>query len=730
MRTKNILCVLSLALVSQASSVYADFKLGDYDLGATVGLGLLTTNGAEKTSALFSTFKDLRRPLVLSNANVTAGHEAYYMDFSANQVGLKDQSYSLSGGSYGSFGYELFYDSIIHNYSFGGLSFWNSADVGKSTLEFNSTSLTTSPTSTASWATGIDYTTTAKTFGVNARYGAEGPWFATLGVSQTKRDGLRPTSTNGNNRFNFFEFAEPIDYKTTNFMASGGIRGSDFIASVDGSYSSFANEIESMRIQVPNVASTSERDYFSLAPDNKYWKLGAKGSWYDLPLDSTLSVGASYSKLTDTVSLASSMYNNHSGGVGTLGSAIDLTNKTYANGVATSEFKGDLAYGSANVTLASHPFHDLDTKAYYKFLRKWNKSSEITYDDPTDPSGESPATNHLFQYYKHNVGLDAGYKLPFSTKIGAGFEYLNVNRNRHDAEETKDKIISAKLVNSALDFMTAKLKYEYLNRESEQEAEFAAEAAAATATQSAYLGRFERFFDASNKKQHKVSLGFDFTPVDHLDLALEGSVQSAKFDEGSAIIGRTKELSSDVFADLRYEVSDLFTLSTFGEYGRTKYTSAHWVSTTYYDITASNDYTKSYNWNADVTDKHWGYGLGVDVPMLDKKLNLNLGFAQQRASGDVDFAHNNTGASAITPVNIIAFDDYLKNTLSAKTRYQVTENLGATVGYQYELFKYSDVELDGYKQVTATSNQNYLTGLYNDSNYTAHVGYVMAEYRF
>lgn len=770
--------ILTIMTAFTSSTAIADYKLGDYNLAGTLGLGA-QINSAHQKSAKLMEFEDLRQRLY-GNAELSLlneKNEKYSMDFSASRIGLKDQSYALTGGHLGVFKYKFEYDSLVHNYSFNASSFYRGDTIGTGVLTYdaplrseNSDAFYTPtiPIDASQWTSKFDYSTVSRTYGGEATYNPDNvPYFVTMGFNKVKRTGIKPFSTQSglisdrqwattpttNKAYTtssmgyMLELPEPIDQTTNNANGTFGFKGDKWLVAVDGNLSKFTNETQNLVWRDPFVTTENFNQTIPLDPSNTYWKLGLQGNLRDLPMDSTLSLKGGYSKLTNSVTLSDQI------AYWTLDA--NQSSPVYYNATLTpsrATFDGNVTYITSGLSFDSKPTDRLSSRVYYNFLRKYNKSSQVTWTitDPDAtariPSAASRVTteselNELFHYYKHNAGTDFTYKFPFHTKMGAGLEYLGITRDRSDAEATTDWIAHYEIKNNSLDFLTGKIKYQYLARKSV----FDNGASGTNANDATYLFRYLRAFDATDKRQHLVKIGFDLEPVENTGIGIE--VAGRKSDYTQTVLGRTKDAGYDANMDVSYVCPDRFKVDLFSDVSFTRYLSSHraFAGSTgnLADPTSGDFYTSSslygYNWSSEIHDFVWGYGLNFGIPLLDKKIDLSLGWRQDRSNGNLSYYAN---PAITTPLDVPWFDDYTKHTLKASARYNISANLTAGLGYRYEKMVYQDIGYDGYSNVlyttqykaasnTTTSSvpNTWLTGAYGDHDYTAHVGYVMAEYR-
>ncbi|MEK6704509.1 MAG: MtrB/PioB family outer membrane beta-barrel protein [Bdellovibrionota bacterium] len=718
----RIALLASIAVLCwQPVVAFGEFKLGEYDLKGSADIGYRSVTN-DRESARFNEFRDISDGIIFGG-KVFFSKDAYFTDVTFENVGLNNQFYGVKGGRYTSFKYSLFYNETPHNYSFGARSFYSG--IGTNELTYTATdkvptSTTFTPTVStdpSTW-TEFDYATKAKTVGADVDLIPAEPYFLKLGANKVSTTGKRPVSyTNGvcadakssSSTKSCSNFGSPvelplaIDYTTTNFTATAGYHTDNFLASADGLFSRFANANDYMTWRDPYVTSRTLNQVTSGASDNDYKKIGIQGTYSGLPFDTTLALRGSYSKLSNTLGILDTIAAASGGGPG-LTPTYEVAQLT----LNTNEFKGDIAYKSVSVAAHSELLDILDSKLYYSYLNKKNSSTKITFSN-----GGYEAENELFSYRKNDAGLDLGLKLPAKTKAMGGFEYMQVHRERHDAEKTTDKIVYAGVKNNMMDFMTAKLKVERMWRISE----------GVVVDPSAVTGQdFNKPFDAAGKVRDAVKLGVDLEPIEHLELGAEYAYKKDRYTANQ--LGLQSAPRTEVFGDIAYQFP-FVKVSAFGNVEKASFLTNKRTYGSAADPAAGSTST-TYNWSMNETDYYWAYGFGVDVPVMKDKLDVSANWQQSVNDGQNEFMPENNIASL---PNIYEYDDYRKSVLDTKVKYRVMDDLDTTLGYAYEKFRLNDIAFNNYQYYNGSSKY-FLSGAGNDHDYTAHMVYVAATYRF
>ncbi|MBI1920276.1 MAG: MtrB/PioB family outer membrane beta-barrel protein [Geobacter sp.] len=672
MRIKTLTICAALAIAAAAAAYGAESDVsGNITLGGRLVAG-------ENQSAKFREYRDLDDG-IFGSFLLNTYKDGYFLSLKGENVGLTDehvglddQSYKLKGGKFGSFKYSLFYDETPHNLSFHNRTFFTGVGTNNLTGVFNANPDT--------WASRFDYTIQRRDYGGGIELSLNTPFYFSAKFVEQDAKGLKPLgATTAATGGPFYEMPEPVDYKTNNLFFDTGYRSTNLVASLDGMLSTFRNKNDYLTWQDP----TPPNGVNSLPPDNDYWKVGGQAA-IKLPLSSTLALRGSFAKLESEPNL-----------------------------LTTDKYKGDVTYTSTSAALTSNPIKPLDTKIFLSYLRKDNASNTFTFGG---------AETEVFHYKKLNGGLDIGYRLPLDTRANTGYEYLKVDRNRQDATTTEDHIVYAQLKNDYFDMVTAKVRYQYLNRGAEFD-----KGTVGTGTNTATLGRFERRFDATDKTQHAVKAGVDLTPMEHLEFGIEYAYKVDDYDVDRTKLGRALVKRHEVLFDAAYELPGVFKVSGYFDYEKMKDESNH----RYFqsggvganpDPGSGVNVATSYNWTATLNDENIGYGAAVEVPIIKDRLDFIASWDYAEADGAVEFV---TFGPSLQ--DIPAYDDYVKKTLNAKAVYKMTRALTLTAGYLYENYEYIDQELQNYQFVLGT---NAFSGAYADHDYEAHVGYLMATYRF
>lgn len=683
--------VVLLSLVAPVAAFAAEDTA---DVHGLVELGVRGVS-SNSDSASFQEFRDMSDG-IFGQVQLDTFKGDYHFQFDALNPGADDQSFQLKGGEYDNFKYKFNYNEMTHNYSFGAIS--PAAGIGTTALTFpqlGNPGLVANSPAEALW-TPFDYKVEHKNYGGEVEFSFHSPFYLNVGAERREQEGLRPFSVKQP-----AEVPEPISNTTNNLFAKFGYVGDMFAGSLSGSLSSFNNDHKYLTWTDPDYSATISgypTDILAFSPDNDYGKIGADLSWRDLPLASVLAVGGSYSHLENSFSAAEIGY-PAAAGINTT-----IVSDTILNSLSRRTFDGDVDYTAASISLASHPLDKLDSKIYYRYLDRDNNSSIITYT-ATPPAGSN--VNWLMSYQKDDAGIDLGYHLPYKTKLEGGYEYLKMDRSTSGGEgiptdSTRDDSVYVGLKNSALDWLTAKLRYKHLERDSD-----------------IINGMFDEStpFYYQDQSSDEWKVGFDFYPVDSVDLGVSYAHKNIDYDYSGDT--RQKDTRQNVYVDVAWRANTMATFSGFVGYETVKTDANRFANGASNSATLT---TTPYSQTND--DDFWTYGLAANIAATEK-LTFNLAWQYQKSDGQVDFSNPNFSANTES-------DDYTKQTLEAKATYAIDPRLKMTVGYLYEKYEYLDVNYENYDYTVAQSaaTYSYYSGYNRDPNYEANVGYLMVAYGF
>ncbi|MBF0456508.1 MAG: MtrB/PioB family outer membrane beta-barrel protein [Nitrospirae bacterium] len=720
-------------------------------------------------STKYNEYRDDARGNVFGEIKLKYDNDLVWLYLKASDIGYDTQHYRLEGGVYGIVKYYLDFNETPHNLSLDDRTIYNG---------IGSNNLTTIPSyqtrGVGTW-NDIDFGYIRSKESIGARLDAAKPFYLDFNASRETKVGTRLLSATQSNGSSgpINEFPQPIDYTTSLFKAEAGYLTKPLFVSAYVQFTDFSNGSEDLFFQntytgapVPSVTNASPSrtinsragltDTITLPPGNQNFNYGLKGA-ASLPLNSRLNVSLSNSETTSSANyLMSSL----------IGTSITLPSPayayTYANG--GTDWHGKTDTQSYNVVLNSNPIPELNTSLFYKYRSLLNKS-----DDPTTVSNTGNTSLVVpVNYYRNDAGFDASYKLPEHFILSGGFNYVVTNNSvsltglsgmTEDIPRTTDNIYNVGLKWAGVDFLSAKVGYERMNRNGANDINIAS----VTDTFAIYKNEY----DVGTQKRDRVKASVDVFPLESLDIGLGYNYKRSVYPDTQ--IGLQNTRTDEYYVDAGY---------TFGKYARLNgyvalenYKTYQFFRTTGTSITTcvnnvcsntgiptsqdpNSTIQNAANYNFDLTlrDVSLDYGMGLDVYVIPKKVTLKLKYDSVHSYGTGDYTILNQAALAYlgNPASTTALggvpaqnndnvdypslDSYKVNRIQASVVWNVMKPLTATLGYAWERYKYADYGYDNYPStytiVDAGGNVNYLTGAYSNPNYTANLVYLTLTYKF
>lgn len=722
---KRVLLTSVLAVAACTAPALAEDFVGTVELeGKLVDV--------KNNKSKFTEYKDIGKGATGSLMLDWSNDKGYFLNLVGENFGYntdtrkttKDQQFFFSGGLQESYKYSVFYKETPHNLTLGARSSFT--NVGSAALQSTlaSTANSTATVTAANIAQyynkpTFDYTIDRKDYGAEADFSFKSPFFFNARYEHNQTQGLLPIGTSLSGQK---ELPAPINYKSDNFYLTTGYRSNDLIVTLDGTISDFSNATSSFTYHYTNTTiagQPAQRTY--LPPNSMNYKVGGN-VMYRLPFWSTTVMARASHSISDNT--------------------IGLTDEVGATNSINGTFKGKLTYTTVSAAITSSPIKAMDVKLYLNVLDKKNQSSD-PFRYHTGAFNAATGLTEKFAYNKLNGGLDVGYKLPAKTKLSAGYEYLRINRSmiapdpantgtwgvRTDAPQTTDHILYAQVKNNLLDWMSAKLRYQRLFRESD----FRGDLFATFTNDNRYIKAFWRPSDTANKTQDSVKIALDLEPLDALSVGLEYTLKYDKYTD--SVLGMQDDTRHEFYLDANYRIA-MVKLNPYAELELVENNSKHrryQTAGAASPFSAVNDAT-NFNWTSKRKDVNYAFGLNADIDIIKDKLLLTSGYRYERAEGTEDFTTSFLlAAPAATPlISNLSVDSYTKQTFSARLKYNITKSLHVGLGYLFENLRYADDHYNNYSYLTTsvTGSGTQITGAYADPNYDAHVGYMSVGYTF
>lgn len=739
-----------VALLALAAVVPSQ-TFGSVSVDIDYGVGLFSGEGVAAKSNEYGT-----KNLLFGDLNANYYTEGQYLLFRAHDVATESQEYKIVGGVRESYRYNLGFDETTHHYSVGNMTVYSNP--GSAAL----TPIAT-PYDTTTW-TAFEYKKNINNIngGFELTFGT--PYFFNVNASHVGFGGMLPQgaaapNVDANNvatTDSYLEFPMPLDATMNDVTAEAGYRGEHFVLSLKAALSNYAPTNQTMTFVAPawnpaDAAAThpiaATDTTFALAPSNSV-TYGASLSVLDLPMNSVFGLALERQSFTNDVTIANQAI--------IVTSAPGATTKTYALKTfssAANEFLGSEGYMTIKANLTSRPLSDLSTKLYYDYTNRSVDSNTVTFTYGTLSVSNTVdpvlGTNRMFDYQQHRGGLDVGYKLNPQNRFNGGYEMKSIHRDgRPEAPNTSDSTVSLGYKNTSFDLAAFKLKYVYLNRNTDYGWSTLGNGSNDVAT--AY--RWFRRYDVASKVDHKLKFGVDLAPIEALDIGANYQVAYAKYSDANWM-GVQSALSNSLQTDATFRLTDLIRISGLFEIEKTDRFAAHrtWNTTTG-GANPANPTTPvtggGYNWTGDLNDQITSYGVNASFPIIEDKIQMTVGWRREKGDGQFAIGMQPGALDAATALGIAAnpnvattfstvdnYGDFTKDTVGAEIAYKYSKALKLALIYSYEHMTWSDLFTDSYQLAPVTGSSPkystpYFTGAFADQNYVVNELMVKATYQF
>jgi MtrB/PioB family decaheme-associated outer membrane protein len=694
-----------------------------------------------KDGAKFTEYRDLKSGGLIGDVDVKGGNNRNYVRFFGENFGRLDQYLNVEGGQYGNFKYRLYDDKMLHNFSNNVLTPFSGAGSNSMTgpTTWNINTPADPNNNPANW-NSINEGWKRNNYGGHFELQANSPWYIRADANEITTKGVRPmsaplTQSAGNG---YIELPTPVDYRTRNLSLEGGYSSKQGLINVSILRSQFNNNTESMAWRDPFYSGASNQTSL-LPPDSEQTKVGVNGAWRQLPLHSTLMGRYSYNRLTDNLNLNGLGYD---------------TNLTGNNGVVTSNpptsrvFSGKIITQSFYGSLTSAPINHVDTKLYASWYDKKNDSTAISYlNAPPATTVALAAYPNSVGYRKSEAGFDVGYRYNTENKVSGGYQWMSTVRTALGPAvitgvqtflvptTTTDNRYYLEYKNSSLDYLTGRLKYEYINRRSKDYPGVTGVAPALQnpAQTSSANPTWNKLMDVADFGQDRVKLVLDANPIDMLALGFEAILKHTNYD--STPYGMKSDNRHEYNVNASYGNADVFRVTAFYDWESIKFDDNWYVGSL--PNATPNTYAGDFRTKQKSTNKM--FGLSADWPIM-AKLMLNGSYIWSKTGGGVDFTNSGIPAANTALFNgaLVPFvtDNTTKHSLNLKGKYTIDKHWAVTGGYTWEKYDYRDDQMNGfagnypyYMSLGATQSM-ILSGAFQNPSYKAQVFYLMGSYKF
>lgn len=774
--------------------------------GSSVGIGVRSTtqeggtrNGASATSstvtgpaaplapftgpedkAKANEYRDLSDG-VIGTIDLMGSSTKNYLRLFGENLGYTDQFVNLRGGEYSQYKYQVFQDKMPHNLSWGALTPLSGTGtplltngVAPGTNTYNP-ALATGPGTAQDPKTWnqFDYKLQREVTGGNFEFTANSPWNARVGYSDTTMQGVRPLSARlGTSSSNgMIEFGAPVDYKTQDATLDLGYSVKQWSINVNVLNSRFSNGVDSM--QFTNFYMLNNPDTVYLPPDNMLNRVGLNATLRELPVNSTLAVRGTWSKLTNNfgVTAGGLLPTNNVLVPPTTGAPAGVG--TLNTNPSSSSFDGDIETKTASLSFTSNWGAGVDSKVFYNYYDAKNQSTLVTFDkgglqtggaptpptgagscpNPGDPAiGTSPAfgwptssnanmfcvsqhPNSLFSYKKQDYGVEGGWRINRGNKLSGGLSALTIERDgREDSEKTDARTLWAEYKNAMLDDLSARIKAAYAQRRSEFDPARPVGQNPFVDATPAQVPYYYRAYDVSNANQPYLKLVLDWAPAPLWDASFEAGIRQTNYKDMS--YGRTHDDRREYNLTVSYGDPKAFRVTALANYEIVQFDQVYRNGNP--ATGPSPNDAANFDWSTTNTQTNRLAGLIADwLPV--ERLALKASWFWVTTAGGVHFNTGNTsGAGGFNGGPLVDYvtDNTQKQVLNLKGDYKIDKQWTATLGYAQEKYDYNDDQMKGYQgfypyyQYLGGNNNSWFSGAFANPSYRLSVVYMMATYKF
>ena len=749
---KTVYCLI--AGLFAAAPVFAQDAADPMRVEGTATLGGIYNNTSAFDRAQLDLYQDLRNGALSSVGAQGRNSTTWFQGYGEN-FGRSDQYMFLRGGIYDVFKAGAYLNDIPHNFSTNAYSPF--VGIGSNTLIATfPLGAFPSPQPPGNWSNftlGYD----RRDAGGYAEWQKNSPWYFRVDGNQVSFSGTKVGSgANGSSPGNgFSDLAFPTQYTTSNWGVEGGYQTSKATFAVRWDYSQFDNDNQTLKWTNPFFGG-NQLDTTYLPPNNTFNKFTLSGNYRDLPWRSVISARYTWSKTTSDVGLGLTALD--SGGI---------YNPTSPN---TGSFNGEHVNQSLALAWTAVPAKNVDTRVFYYWTKLENNSTQVRFGNaPNNPPvgsmgcgnfGNPPTTiqgnceNELFNYKKDNVGFDVWWKFMAGNRLGFGWDYNDLDQTRVDYDKAHWNRLWAEYKNTMLDTLSARLKYQYINRDATRN--FTTNGLSPNDPN--YLLAYTSAFDMQSNTTNLLKLYLDWTPMPAVGVSFEGTWGKVDYDD--VTLGRTSSDRQGYFLSGNWTPGETIKLNAWGSWEQAKYPSNHrYIGTVAGGpdpppgfCTAANpncynpfappyqqspgSTTASYNWNSATKDQTWMIGVGGDWQAMEK-LKLSASYLYINNKGNATFGFQNPIVLNNPPVlPIDDFDSSTQQYFNLKGSWAYDKNWSFTGGYSYGKFSHSDIATNGYQYVApypgvaSNASLSYLNGNDAFTNGSQNIFYLLVTYKF
>jgi len=451
----------------------------------------------------------------------------------------------------------------------------------------------------------------------------------------------------------------------------------------------FQNSFESLGWESPFSDAGSARysdGRLALSPDNQFHQISLSGN-YLLSRATRTRLSAVYAyglMLQDEDFLP---YTINPGGAG--------------NSLPANSLDGRVVVQNANVRLVSQPHKDLRLDASYRFSDRDNQTDQLSFDYITadsNPSSTTTVVNQPYGYQKHDINLDAKYRLHPKADFIAGYDYERMQRHNSERDHTSEDTYRAKLQLRPTTQLQTGISLAHSTRDG-SDYEPAGEE-----------NPLLRKYNLADRDRDTAAISISYQPKETVSV--------------SASLARSRDDYTDTEIGLRNSDSDNFNLDTSVQLSKDLSAHAFYSWERIRSDQAGSETPIDPDWKAEYDDRIYSIGLGLKkANAFTPKLDISLDYVYSNGKGSVDL----NAPGSLVPVNDFPDLSTKVHTLKLTADYRVKSHTSVRVGYQYEKYSSDDWAVDG---VYPDSLQNVLTIGAEAPNYNQHLFWASVIHKF
>jgi len=624
-----------------------------------------------------------------------------YLEFSANNLGLKSGELSLMLGELNHYQFAFDFNQIQQIKSISGSTPY--VNNGNSLVLPDSwvPGLTTSDmTELNNHSTPFEQSLERNHLKLSYQQELDKEWTLTSIFSQQDKKGTMATGgalyANASNGHSVI-LPETIDHSTQNIELGIAYQQADYFIQTSYLYSRFKNDKNSLTWQNPYSAflgtGTSYPNGFgqlSVAPDNTFFQFRASGK-YIFSRQWRLSGDVSYANASQDDDFLPYTINAN------LTSATNPTNNLGIE-VKTLTAKTKLSYRATS---------KLNFEAFYHYKDRQNNTDrqafQSVFGDVWAPLDTKYAVyNAPKSNSRNNVELKASYRLPLASKVSLIYGYEEINRYNHAVDTTKENSFTLKLRSRPMDFWQTRVELAFKDRAASQYqwqrsyySLFDSQLINETPDNQRYSNHplLSQFYLA-NLEQGLAKLNISYSPMTSSFL---GSWQASfdlmyqENDYDQTTLGLTQnDLLHGTLAGM-WNYSKALNFSLYLSFDEVSIEQAGREFTGGIEKSAFESFSPlpqasdpSRNWTISPNEQTLSIGMSADWMVIDKMLELDFDFRLSDSTSSND-NYTSGGASDLTNIplpDVIGKEQFV----SLGALYHMSEQITFKASYQY--FKY------------------------------------------